>query len=209
MIHEFLAAIAVSFGAMFPIINPIGHAPIFYSLTQDGTPDYRRRMANKTALCVFLILLVSLLLGHAILRFFGITIDDLRIAGGLLVARTSWNMLGNASRVTPAEHAAAEDKEDISLTPMATPILSGPGAMSLAVGLLTYGATPPACAGYIAGFVLIGLLTWFCLRYAEVLVRLISVNGVGALNRILGLLILAIGVDLVVEGVKAIFFPHL
>ena len=100
------------------------------------------------------------------------------------------------------------DKEDISLTPMATPILSGPGAMSLAIGLLTYGATPPAVAGYIAGFLAIGLMTWICLRYAEDLVRLISVNGVGALNRILGLLILAIGVALVAQGVKCMLLSR-
>jgi MarC family membrane protein len=132
MLNEFMTALGISVGAMFPIINPVGHAPMFYSMTQDDTPAFRRRMASKTSLYTFLILLVSLLLGNTILRFFGITIDDLRIAGGLLVARTAWNMLGNSSRVTQAEHEAAVDKEDISLTPMATPILSGPGAMSLA-----------------------------------------------------------------------------
>jgi multiple antibiotic resistance protein len=117
-------------------------------------------------------------------------------------------MLGNSSRVTQAEHEAGVDKEEISLTPMATPILSGPGAMSLAIGLLSYGATPLAVAGYIAGFLAIGLMTWICLRYAEDLVRLISVNGVGALNRILGLLILAIGVALVAQGVKSMLLPR-
>ena len=91
---------------------------------------------------------------------------------------------------------------------MATPILSGPGAMSLAIGLLSYGATSLAVAGYIAGFLVIGLMTWICLRYAEDLVRLISVNGVGALNRILGLLILAIGVALVAQGVKSMLLPR-
>ena len=100
MLNEFLTALGISVGAMFPIINPVGHAPMFYAMTQDDTPAFRRRMASKTSLYTFLILLVSLLLGNTILRFFGITIDDLRIAGGLLVARTAWNMLGNASRVT-------------------------------------------------------------------------------------------------------------
>ena len=203
MVNEFLTALGVSVAAMFPIINPVGHAPMFYAMTLRDTPVFRRRMALKSSLYTFLILLVSLLLGNTILRFFGITIDDLRIAGGLLVARTAWNMLGNSSRVTQAEHEAAVDKEDISLTPMATPILGGPGAMSLAIGLLGYGATPTAIAGYVAGFLAIGLMTWICLRYAEDLVRLISVNGVGALNRILGLLILAIGVALVSQGVKS------
>jgi multiple antibiotic resistance protein len=207
MLQEFLVAVSVAFVAMFPIINPVGHAPMFYSMTIGDSPGFRRRQAFKTSLYVFLILLVSLILGNNILRFFSITIDDLRIAGGLLVAHSAWNMLNNTARVTPAEGDAAMDKDDISLTPMATPILAGPGAMSLALGLLSYGHRWVQYGGYIVGCFLISLLTWVCLRYSELLVRVINVNAMGAINRILGLLILAIGVDLMVEGIKNIFFP--
>jgi len=203
----FFTAFGASVAAMFPIINPVGHAPMFYTMTEEDSSGFRRQMARKTALYTFLILLVSLLFGDTLLRFFGINIDHLRIAGGLLVARTAWAMLGNASRVTPEEHRAAQDKEDISLTPMATPILAGPGAMSLAIGLVSYGRTLPAYAGFISGFLAIGLLTWICLYFSENLVRLMSVNALGALNRVLGLLILAIGVSLVANGVKDLFFP--
>lgn len=205
---QFLTAFVLSFGAMFPIINPIGHAPMYYAMTQDDSPRYRHHMALKTAIYTFIILLLSLLLGNAVLRFFGITIDDLRIAGGLLVARTAWNMLGNESKMTDAEHAAAADKEDVSLTPMATPILSGPGAMSLALGLLSYGAKPLDYLGYIGGFVAIAVLTWACLRYSEYMMKVVSVNGIGALNRILGLMILAIGVALIAQGIKDLLPPH-
>ncbi len=92
---------------------------------------------------------------------------------------------------------------------MATPILAGPGAMSLALGLLSYGrswvqygATSPVCF-------LISVLTLVCLYYSDSLVKVISMNAMGAINRILGLLILAIGVDLMVEGIKDIFFPSM
>jgi multiple antibiotic resistance protein len=207
MLQEYLVAVSVAFAAMFPIINPVGHAPMFYAMTIDDTPGFRRRQALKTSLYVFLILFVSLVLGHNILRFFSITIDDLRIAGGLLVAHSAWNMLNNTSRVTPAEGDAAMDKDDISLTPMATPILAGPGAMSLAIGLLSYGRSWIQYGGYITGCFLIALLTLICLRYSDSLVKVISVNAMGSLNRILGFLILAIGVDLMVEGVKNSFFP--
>lgn len=203
----FFTAFGASVAAMFPIVNPVGHAPMFYTMTEEDSSGFRRRQARKTALYTFLILLVSLLFGDTLLRFFGINIDHLRIAGGLLVARTAWAMLGNASRVTPEEHRAAQDKDDISLTPMATPILAGPGAMSLAIGLVSYGRTLPAYAGFISGFLAIGLLTWICLHFSENLVRLMSVNALGALNRVLGLLILAIGVSLVANGVKDLFFP--
>jgi multiple antibiotic resistance protein len=202
---DFLHSIIVAFVAMFPMINPVGHAPMFYGMTSDETPDHRRRMSAKIGLYVFLILTVSLLFGNLLLRFFGVTIDDLRIAGGLLVAHSGWGMLGNQSRVTPHEHAAAEEKEDISLTPMAMPILAGPGAMSLAVGLAVYGHTVPHYIGYVVGFVVLAVLTWLCFRWSESMMRVFNVNAVGALNRVLGLFILAIGVNMIVLGVRDVW----
>jgi multiple antibiotic resistance protein len=198
---DILHSIAVAFVAMFPMINPIGHAPMFYGMTSDDTPVRRRVMSGMIGLYVFLILTISLLFGNLLLSFFGVTIDDLRIAGGLLVAHSGWAMLGNQSRVTSHEHAAAEEKEDISLTPMAMPILAGPGAMSLAIGLSTYGQTFPHYIGFVLGFAAIALLTWICFRESDAMVRVLNVNAIGALNRVLGLFILAIGVNMVVKGV--------
>lgn len=207
MLDAFWTALALSVGAMFPIINPIGHAPMFYAMTQGNSAGFRHRQALKTSIYVFIILVISLMLGDDVLRFFGINIDDMRIGGGLLVAYTAWGMLSNTSRVTPEEDSAAMDKNDISLTPMATPILAGPGAMSLALGLLSFGQSVTDYAGYITGFFLIALLNWVCMRYADSMVRVLNPNAIGALNRILGFFILAIGVDLMVRGVKDIFFP--
>ncbi|MGH8048915.1 MAG: MarC family protein [Chthoniobacterales bacterium] len=202
---DFLHSIAVAFVAMFPMINPIGHAPMFYGMTSDDTPVHRRVMSAKIGLYVLLILTASLFFGNLLLDFFGVTIDDLRIAGGLLVAHSGWAMLGNQSRVTPKEHAAAEEKEDISLTPMAMPILAGPGAMSLAIGLAVYGRSVPHYAGYVVGFALIALLTWLSFRWSDALVRVMNVNAVGALNRVLGLFILAIGVHMIIRGVQDVW----
>ena len=139
-------------------------------------------------------------------RFFGITLDDLRIAGGLLVAHTAWGMLNNQSRVTNERALpAAADKTDMArLTPMATPILAGPGSMSLAIGMSTYGSSWMNYCGYLLGFTVIGLITWASFLSAERLVRFLGVNGAGALNRILGLFILAIAVNLVLTGIRNI-----
>jgi multiple antibiotic resistance protein len=114
-------------------------------------------------------------------------------------------MLANESRVTPREHAAAETKEDISLTPMAMPILAGPGAMSLALGLAVYGKTVPHYCGYVLGFAALAVMTWLCFRWSENMVRVFNVNAVGALNRVLGLFILSIGVNMVVLGVQDVW----
>lgn len=205
MFPDFLHAVVLSFAAMFPIINPIGHAPMFYVMTEALPREFRRRQAAKASFYTFLILAISLLAGHRVLQFFNLNIDDLRIAGGLLIARAAWMMLSNTSRITPDEGRAAADKEDVALTPMATPILAGPGAMSLAIGMVSYGDHPVRYGGYMAGFAAIALLTWVCLRYADTLVRVLGPNAVGALNRILGFFILAIGVDLIVEGAYNIF----
>lgn len=207
MWSTFWHAFGLCVAAMFPIINPVGHAPMFYAMTEGDSDSYRRTMAWKAALYSTLILFAALFLGRQILAFFGVSLDDLRIAGGFLVATTALGMLRNSSKVTPDEHAAAQDKEDISLTPLATPILSGPGAMSLAIGLVSYGETMMDRAGYMAGFVAIGLMIWVCFLSAGRLVRLLGVNGAGALNRVLGLFIMAIGVDLMVEGIRHSFFP--
>lgn len=209
MLHTFFTSFCLSVAVMFPIINPIGHAPMFYAMTKEDDHAFRMQQVLKTSIYSFLILVISLLAGTYVLRFFGIDLNDLRIAGGLLVARSAWHMLGNESRVTKGEHSAAMEKEDISLTPMATPILSGPGAMSLAIGLVSYGGSSAAYGGYLAGFAAIGLMIWFCFRYAENLSNFLGENGAGALNRVLGFFILAIGVNLIVDGVKDILLTHL
>ncbi|MDX2081964.1 MAG: MarC family protein [Terrimicrobiaceae bacterium] len=202
---DLLHSAIVSFVAMFPIINPIGHAPMFFGMTAESSSAHRRAMSVKIGIYVFLILTVTLLFGNLLLKFFGVDMDDLRIAGGLLVAHAGWVMLGNQSRVTPQEHQAASEKEDISLTPMAMPILAGPGAMSLALGLAGYGRAVHDYAGYILGFAAMGLLTWASFRWSENMVRVLNVNAVGALNRILGLFILAIGVHMIIRGVQDVW----
>lgn len=202
---EFFHSAVVAFVAMFPIINPVGHAPMFYGMTCETSSEHRRQMSVKIGIYVFVILTVTLLFGNLLLEFFGVDIDDLRIAGGLLVAHAGWVMLGNQSRVTPQEHEAAAEKEDISLTPMAMPILAGPGAMSLALGLAGYGKGMGNYAGYVLGFAAMGALTWASFRWAESMVRVLNVNAVGALNRVLGLFILAIGVHMIIRGVQDVW----
>jgi multiple antibiotic resistance protein len=197
----FLHAVVIAFSAMFPMINPVGHAPMFYAMTTGWSEADRRKAAWKSSLYATLILIAALLVGRLILEFFAIDLDDLRIAGGILVAHSAWGMITNKSRITPAEHEAATEREDISLTPLAIPILSGPGAISLAMGLLSYGDPAIVHGGYAVGFILIGLLTWVCFLASGSIVRLLGVNGTGALNRILGLFIMAIGVNLVATGV--------
>ena len=109
--------------ALFPIANPIGAVPVFYTLTATETSSQRHQQALQTATNVVLVLAVFLVAGRWILEFFGISLQVLRLAGGLLVAHTAWEMVTVRQRLTPSEKDEAMEKEDISFTPMAVPLI--------------------------------------------------------------------------------------
>ncbi|MGA2375334.1 MAG: MarC family protein [Candidatus Sulfotelmatobacter sp.] len=124
-----------TFLALFPIVDPFGGIPIFFSMTSSWTAQERRNTALKTGLWVFVILVTFLFFGRFVLHFFGISLPVLKIAGGLIVANTAWGMVTSHARITPEESHEAQGKEDISLTPLAMPLMSGPGAIGVVMAL--------------------------------------------------------------------------
>src|SRR6202043_1701012 len=132
------ASAAATFLALFPIVDPFGGVPIFFSLTSSWPAVERRRTALKTSFYVIAILVVFMLFGRFVLSFFGISLPVLKIAGGLIVANTAWGMVTGSSRLTHDENHEALTKEDISLTPMAMPMLSGPGSIGVVMGLAAH-----------------------------------------------------------------------
>jgi multiple antibiotic resistance protein len=191
--------------ALFPIANPIGAVPIFYSLTATDSRKDRRVQAQKTAINVILILAVFLLCGRSLLQFFGISLDVLRIAGGLLVSHAAWEMVTSKPRLMDSEQQAGEEKEDISFTPMAIPLVSGPGSIGVIIGLSARMTQWSDYLGCTIGIVLFGVLLYVCLMLGESLLSLLGRNGLGALNRVLGFFILAIAVQLIADGVISLF----
>ena len=191
--------------ALFPIANPIGAVPIFYSLTATDSRKERRIQAQKTAINVILILAAFLICGRSILQFFGISLDVLRIAGGLLVSHAAWEMVTSKPRLMDSEQQAGEEKEDISFTPMAIPLVSGPGSIGVIIGLSTRMTQWSDYLGCAIGIVLFGTLLYVCLMLGESLLSLLGRNGLGALNRVLGFFILAIAVQLIADGVISLF----
>jgi multiple antibiotic resistance protein len=195
--------ISYTFGTLvvlFPIANPLGSVPIFYSLTAEDTPDYRLQQAHKIALNVIWVLITFLLGGKLILSFFGISLGVLRIVGGLIVAHTAWELLTVRRRLTNEEHREAVDREDISLTPMAIPIIAGPGAIGVVISQATQATKWIDYLGCVLGIGLLGGLIYLFLRLGEPLIEKLGKTGIGALNRIFGFLILAIAVQLIANG---------
>jgi multiple antibiotic resistance protein len=200
LLHGLPTAATETFLALFPIVNPLGGIPLFFSLTDDYTPQERRRTALKTALYVIAILIVFMLFGRFVLSFFGISLPVLKIAGGLIVANTAWHMVTGSKRVTMEESSEALTKEDISLTPMAMPMLSGPGSIGVIMGLAADADGLLSYTGMVIGIVALGLTVYLCLLLGGPFVKRLGPGAVGAINRVFGFLILAIAVQLVWNG---------
>jgi multiple antibiotic resistance protein len=204
-VGEFLRTLpdsaVATFLALFPIVDPFGGIPVFFTMTADWTEQDRRHTAFKAGVWVFVILVTFLFFGRFVLHFFGISLPVLKIAGGLIVANAAWGMVTSTSRITPAESHEAQNKEDISLTPLAMPLMSGPGAIGVVMGLAAHVDDAAGYLGMVIGIAAISLSValFFCL--GGPLVRRLGPSAVGAINKIFGFLILAIAVQLVWNGV--------
>src|SRR6201988_1144979 len=178
------ASAAATFLALFPIVDPFGGIPIFFTMTSSWTPRERLQTAVKTGIWVFLILATFLFFGRFVLLFFGISLPVLKIAGGLIVANTAWGMVTGSSRMTHEENSEALTKEDISLTPMAMPMLSGPGSIGVVMGLAADADHFLSYLGIVFGIVAIGLTVYLFLRLGGPFVNLLGPSAMGAINRI-------------------------
>jgi multiple antibiotic resistance protein len=200
LLHDLPSAATATFLALFPIVNPLGGIPLFFSLTADFSAEERQRTALKTALYVVAILVTFMLVGRFVLNFFGISLPVLKIAGGLIVANTAWGMVTASSRMTMAESSEALTKEDISLTPMAMPMLSGPGSIGVVMGLAAHADHLLSYLGMVAGIAALGLSVYLLLSLGGPFVKRLGPSAMGAINRIFGFLILAIAVQLMWNG---------
>jgi multiple antibiotic resistance protein len=194
--------------ALLPVLNPLASAPTFLAITEGDTPEYRLRQLRMA--CVYMVaILVSFLVGGTfIMGFFGLSIPGLRIAGGLVVAGIGFTMLMGPARKgrspdDPAE-AEARAKRDISFSPLAMPMLSGPGSIAVTVGFTSLANHWLDYVAIILGILVVAVITYATLRLSDRVVRGIGVNGMNALTKVMGFLILCIGIQFVVNGVVGI-----
>ncbi len=206
--NESLELFLAAFAGLFSVLNPLGAMPVFLTLTAAETHAHRRQTALKASVYMVIILLVSFFVGQYILNFFGISVDAMRIAGGLII-------IGSGFALLQGEHAKnraidkkvrteAIEKEDITLTPLAIPLLSGPGSISLLIG---YFAKVTVWWDYITivgVIVLCGIVTFGILAVAPRLVSRLGASGLNSLSRIMGFLVLSIGIQFIINGVSAV-----
>ena len=193
-----------TFIGLLPIINPLAAAPTFLAITEGDSAERRREQARKGCLYMVAILVSFLIGGTFIMNFFGISIPGLRIAGGILLTGIGMDMLSSRqprTKDTDEEREAARKKVDISFSPLAMPMLSGPGSIAVTLGFTSLATDWVDYFAIIAGIISVALLTYLVLRLSGKLAKFIGPVGVNAMTKIMGFLIMSIGVQFVVNGV--------
>ena len=192
--------------ALLPVTNPPASAPAFLAMTERMTPA--RRLGQLRAACCFMagILITFLVAGSLIMRFFGISIPGLRIAGGLMVAGIGSSMLTGAAdrRPTEAGDEAPENDRDIAFSPLAMPMLSGPGSIAVTLGLTSLAKTWIDYVAIAIGIVAVAVIAYATLRVSGSIVAVIGRTGMNALTKVMGFLLLCIGIQFIVNGVLGI-----
>lgn len=194
-----------SFTSLFSVVNPLAAMPLFLSLTDRFSEQERIYTANKATLYMLGVLITFLLIGTFILSFFGISLAGIRIAGGLIIMRAAYSMLNpekGGRKLTAEDEAAALEKEDISFSPLALPLLSGPGSIAVVIGFATQagGITDYLING--AAVVLVVAVTYGILRLAPISAKYIGYTGLNVMTRLMGFIALAISVQFILSGIS-------
>ena len=199
---DWFGDVLLAFLAILPVVNPFSKPPIFLSITEGWTVAERRTEAFKASLYAFIILLVSLVAGTFVLEFFSISLPALQIAGGLLIARTAFQMLNpqKEHHQTPAEEHDAKQREDVSFVPLAMPLLSGPGSMAVMINLATEVKFWAEWLIFIAAAGAVCIISYFVLAESVLLIRVLGVNGMNALSKLMGFLLLALAIQFMLNG---------
>ncbi|MCF2957539.1 YchE family NAAT transporter [Yersinia pestis] len=194
------------FVGLFALVNPVGILPVFISMTSYQAAAGRDKTNLTANLSVAIILWISLFLGDAILTIFGISIDSFRIAGGILVVSIAMSMISGKlgeDKQNKQEKTETAVRESIGVVPLALPLMAGPGAISSTIVWSSRYHSWQNLLGLTVAIALFAFCCWF--RAAPLLVRLLGQTGINVITRIMGLLLMALGIEFIVTGIKAIF----
>ncbi|WP_026439609.1 MarC family NAAT transporter [Acidocella facilis] len=215
--HQAVSAFLLAFPALFSIINPLGGAIIFYEVAGNVDVSQRHRLAKRVALYSFFVMVSALLAGTYILNFFGISMNALRIAGGLVVSVRAYEMLnapesGTKRKQKDAEAVAAAADQDLAsyaFFPLTLPFTTGPGTIAVTISLAT--GRPDGWAQawifYAADALAVlanALVIWICYSASDRMVRILGQSGQFIVSRMVAFLLLGIGVQIAITGLNPI-----
>ncbi|WP_347921741.1 MarC family protein [Pontimicrobium sp. SW4] len=196
----------VTFGALFSIMNPLGTVPVFVGLTQNNSKRERALTAFWTAINVLIILLLSFFAGKFILSFFGISLNSLKIAGGLIITSSGFALLtGKFGEHKGMKRSGVQEdihtRDSVSLTPLSIPMLAGPGTISMLIGYNQEFHLTKDILIIICAMVLAAASIYVILKSAYFIVKFLGASGINALSRIIGFIVIAIGIEYMISSI--------
>ncbi len=205
-----LETIFNTFVVLFVVIDPIALVPMFIALTHGGSRAYQRKMAIKGTMIATGVLVLFVVVGNAILHTLGIGLAAFRVAGGVLLFLLALEMVfvrqSGLRSTTPTERVEAEHREDISVFPLAIPLIAGPGSLTTVLLMLANGRGDPVIIATVLSMLLLVLaITLITLLGAARIMRLVGETGANVVSRLLGVLLAALAVQFVFDGLKQAF----
>jgi multiple antibiotic resistance protein len=207
-ISDYILYFVYVFSSIFVIVNPIEATMVYVTLTSGLDSVEKNHIHKRTTSVAFSLAILFAVAGDIVLRIFGITVDSLRVAGGILLFLVAIDMLRGVrqqKKVTEAELRDANHRDDISVFPLAMPLLTGPGAITTVVVLMGSSDTIAEKALVILAITLTFVITFFVLRFSEYIDRALGITGIMVLTRVMGLFLGAVAVNFVATGAWNLF----
>lgn len=200
---------AASFASIFAIANPFGTMAVFASMTEDYSRKDKLTTAKKTARYMVIILGIFLIAGTSIQNFFGISLAGIRVAGGLIILQSAFAMVNPSGagrkRISEAGVASAKAKKDISFTPLAMPMLSGPGSIAVVIGLAAECDSLIDFGVVMLAIIATAILSYLILRLGIVSSKLIGAEKMEAITKMMGFIVMAIAIQFILSGIKQFY----
>lgn len=207
MSSEDFGFMLLAFTSMLAIVNPLGAVPIYVTLTGDFTRERRLATLRDAIVTAIAALVVFAMAGPLILRVFGVTTDAFRITGGVLMLGIGYDMVRakrGPARITKAEEEEAEHRDEVGVIPLGIPSLAGPGAITTVITLMAEAGSAGRKAMVLASIPLVMLVAWLVLRIAPAVLLRVGRTGVNVLTRLMGLLVMVIGMQFVITGIESV-----
>ena len=195
----------VALSAVFFVVDPVGVVPIFIAMTHGDSGAEMRDTARRASLVAFGLLIFFALFGTVLFKVMGVSLAAFRVAGGVVLLITALDMLRarqSETRTSPGEAEEATEKEDVAIVPLALPLLAGPGAIATVMVLVSRGKGITNTLTVVGAVVVTMIATYLLLRAAALVQRVLGQSGVALFQRVMGLLLTAIAVQFIAEGLR-------
>ncbi len=208
--EDLLPFALLCFTSFFTLTNPLGTMPVFLTMTNGMNDHERKAIVRRATIVSFITLMVFTFSGQFLFKFFGISSNDFRIAGGFIIFKIGFDMLqARYSNAKLKEEEVKTYADDISITPLAIPMLCGPGAIANAIMLMDDASTFTLKGTLIGIIALVYFITFLILQASTRLVRILGETGNNVMMRLMGLILMVIAVECFVSGLKPILIDIL